>query len=58
MERAGIKVDERILGQMARELAPRIREAELAVYNAVGHQFTINSTQQLARVLVEGSHPP
>jgi DNA polymerase-1 len=58
MERAGIKVDERILGQMARELAAQIREAELAVYNAVGHQFTINSTQQLARVLVEELHLP
>ena len=58
MERAGIKVDERILGEMARELAAQIREAELAVYNAVGHQFTINSTQQLARVLVEELHLP
>jgi DNA polymerase-1 len=53
MERAGIRVDERVLGAMARELAEQIREAELAVYNDVGHQFTINSPQQLARVLVD-----
>ncbi len=53
MERAGIKVDERVLGAMGRELAAQIREAELAVYNDVGHQFTINSPQQLGKVLVD-----
>jgi DNA polymerase I len=58
MERAGIKVDEQILGEMGRELGAQIREAELAVYNDVGHQFTINSPQQLARVLVEELHLP
>jgi DNA polymerase-1 len=58
MERAGIKVDERMLGQMARELAQQIREAELAVYSDVGHQLTINSPQQLAKVLVEELHLP
>ena len=58
MERAGIKVDERILADMARELGDQIRESELAVYNDVGHQFTINSPQQLGKVLVEELHLP
>ena len=53
MERAGIKVDERVLGALARELGDQIRESELNVYNDVGHQFTINSPQQLGKVLVE-----
>ncbi|MDQ3703207.1 MAG: DNA polymerase I [Chloroflexota bacterium] len=58
MERAGIKVDVRVLGEMARELATQIREIELAIYNDVGHQFTINSPQQLAKVLVDELHLP
>jgi DNA polymerase-1 len=58
MERAGVKVDVQILGAMARELTGQIREVELAIYNDVGHQFTINSPQQLAKVLVEELHLP
>ena len=53
LERAGVAVDVRVLGEMSRELAEQIRQEELAVYNAVGHQFTINSPQQLGKVLVE-----
>jgi DNA polymerase I len=53
MERAGIKVDVRVLGEMNRELSAQIQQAELAIYNSVGHQFTINSPQQLGKVLVE-----
>ncbi|MGH2355055.1 MAG: DNA polymerase I, partial [Chloroflexota bacterium] len=53
MERAGIKVDERVLGEMSRALAEQIRAVELEIYNDVGHQFTINSPQQLAKVLVD-----
>jgi DNA polymerase-1 len=58
MERAGIKVDERILAEMGRELAQQIRNVELEIYNCVGHQFTINSPQQLGKVLVEELHLP
>jgi DNA polymerase-1 len=58
MERAGVKIDERVLGGMSREFAEQIRAVELEIYNSVGHQFTINSTQQLAKVLVDELHLP
>ena len=58
MERAGVKVDESVLGAMGRELAEQIRKVELDTYNSVGHQFTINSPQQLGKLLVEELHLP
>jgi DNA polymerase-1 len=58
MEQAGIKVDVQVLGAMAREMAEQIRQVELDIYNSVGHQFTINSPQQLGKVLVEELHLP
>jgi DNA polymerase-1 len=58
MERAGIKVDVQVLGEMGREMAEQIRKVELEIYNSVGHQFTINSPQQLGKLLVEELHLP
>ena len=58
IERAGVKVDVDVLGEMNRELSEQIAKAELEVYNSVGHQFTINSPQQLGKVLVEELHLP
>ena len=58
LERAGIKVDMGVLGEMNRELSQQISQIELEIYNAVGHQFTINSPQQLGKVLVDELHLP
>ncbi|HET7769366.1 MAG TPA: DNA polymerase I, partial [Chloroflexota bacterium] len=58
LERAGIKVDVNVLGEMNRELTQQITQIELEIYNAVGHQFTINSPQQLGKVLVDELHLP
>ncbi len=53
MERAGVAIDPQVLGEMGRRLAEQIRRVELEIYNSVGHQFMINSPQQLGRVLAE-----
>ncbi|HXI17086.1 MAG TPA: DNA polymerase I [Chloroflexota bacterium] len=58
MERAGVKVDVAVLGEMSREMSEQIRYAELEIYNSVGHQFTINSPHQLGKVLVDELHLP
>ena len=58
IERAGIKVDVDVLGEMYRELSTQITETELEIYNSVGHQFTINSPQQLGKVLADELHLP
>ncbi|MBI3970507.1 MAG: DNA polymerase I [Chloroflexi bacterium] len=53
MERTGVKIDVQVLGEMSRRLAGQIRRVALEIYNSIGHQFTINSPQQLGRVLVD-----
>ncbi|MDD5094185.1 MAG: DNA polymerase I [Dehalococcoidia bacterium] len=53
MEKDGIALDAGALQKMSRELAQEIGKTELAIYNAVGHQFNINSSQQLGRILFE-----
>ena len=51
MERAGILADPAVLARMATELAEQLAALETAIYEAVGHQFNINSTKQLGEVL-------
>ena len=51
MELAGILVDPEFLRRMKRELDEQIKALEQEIYAAVGHQFNINSTKQLAEVL-------
>ena len=53
MERHGLALEVSVLDELDAELAPRIDEAERAVYDAVGHEFQIGSPQQLSRVLFE-----
>jgi len=53
MERNGVALDVAFLAQMSRALGEQIRELELGIYNSIGHQFNINSTQQLGKVLFE-----
>lgn len=53
MERDGVALDVAVLQRMSRELFERIGNLEGQIYDAVGHRFNINSTQQLASVLFE-----
>ncbi len=53
MERYGIAIDVELLRQMAREMADDLVRIEAAAYNSVGHEFKINSPQQLGSLLFE-----
>ncbi|HEX2172530.1 MAG TPA: DNA polymerase I, partial [Dehalococcoidia bacterium] len=58
MERAGVAVDTEFLREMSQRLGARGRDLEAEIYDAVGHQFNINSTQQLGQVLFQELHLP
>ncbi|MFC2072108.1 DNA polymerase I [Chloroflexota bacterium] len=53
MERNGIALDTELLRQMAHRLGEQLLKLEAEIYNNVGHQFNINSPQQLGSVLFE-----
>ncbi|MDP3878696.1 MAG: DNA polymerase I [Dehalococcoidales bacterium] len=53
MERSGIALDTDLLRQMAHRLGEQLLKLEAEIYNNTGHQFNINSPQQLASVLFE-----
>ncbi|MDP2730646.1 MAG: DNA polymerase I [Dehalococcoidales bacterium] len=58
MERNGIALNTELLRRMAQELGEQLLTLEAEIYNSVGHQFNINSPQQLALVLFEELHLP
>ena len=58
MERLGVALDTAILGQMSRDFGEKLADLEMQIYNAVGHHFNINSTQQLGHILFEDLHLP
>jgi DNA polymerase-1 len=51
MELTGILVDQAFLKRMATELSEQLQALEQSIYQAVGHEFNINSTKQLGDVL-------
>jgi len=53
MEKSGILLDTNLLREMSRELGQQLLRLEKEIYSSVGHQFNINSPQQLGRVLFE-----
>ena len=53
MERNGVALDTELLRQMAHRLGEQLLKLEAEIYNSVGHQFNINSPQQLSAVLFE-----
>jgi len=53
MERAGVALDTRFLDHMSAELGRRLAELEAEVYEAVGYEFNMNSSQQMAQALFE-----
>jgi DNA polymerase-1 len=53
MEKDGILLDTGLLREMSLELGRQLLKLEKEIYGSVGHQFNINSPQQLGRVLFE-----
>jgi len=51
MESNGILLDTKLLREMSMELGQQLLELEKDIYRSVGHQFNINSPQQLGKVL-------
>jgi DNA polymerase-1 len=53
MERNGVALDTGLLRQMAHRLGEQLINLEKEIYDNVGHQFNINSPQQLGSVLFQ-----
>jgi len=53
MEMSGVALDTGLLKQMSQRLAEKLSKLENDIYDNVGHQFNINSPQQLSKVLFE-----
>ncbi len=53
MERKGIALDIKLLGEMSGRLGKRLLELEEDIYSKAGRRFNINSTQQLSPVLFQ-----
>jgi DNA polymerase-1 len=53
MERTGIALDTDLLEQMSKRLGEQLLKLEKDIYDNVGHQFNINSPQQLSSVLFD-----
>jgi DNA polymerase-1 len=51
MEKNGILLDTDLLREMSLEQGQQLLKLEKAIYSSVGHQFNINSPQQLGKVL-------
>jgi DNA polymerase-1 len=53
MEKSGILLDTDLLREMSLEMGKELLRLEKEIYGSVGHQFNINSPQQLGKVLFE-----
>jgi DNA polymerase-1 len=53
MERNGIALDKDLLNNMSRQLGEQLIKLETEIFSYAGHQFNINSPQQLGTVLFE-----
>jgi DNA polymerase-1 len=53
MERNGVAVDAGMLQEMSKNLGEQVTVLEAKIYDRVGHEFNINSPQQLGRVLFD-----
>ena len=53
MERKGVLVNQEELDKQSEAMASEIASLEAAIYDEAGHEFNINSSQQLAEVLYE-----
>lgn len=53
MEDCGIKVDDKILVKLSKEVTAQIAQIEQKIWDFSGHEFNISSPQQLSSVLFE-----
>jgi DNA polymerase-1 len=53
IERNGVALDTGFLREMSQRLDGQLRALEQQIYDAAGHPFNINSTQQLGKLLFE-----
>jgi DNA polymerase I len=53
MELAGICIDTSVLSTLSLEFSEKLKVLEKQIYALAGHEFNINSTQQLGQVLFE-----
>ncbi len=53
MERSGVALDTELLRQMSHRLSEQLLKLEAEIYHWVGHQFNINSPQQLSNILFQ-----
>jgi len=53
MERNGVALNTELLRDMSHQLGEQLIELKTEIYSNVGHQFNINSPQQLSSVLFE-----
>ena len=53
MERNGVSLDTEPMRQMSHRLGEQLLKLEKEIYDNVGHQFNINSPQQLSSILFE-----
>jgi DNA polymerase-1 len=53
MEDAGVAVDLAVLSEISADLESRLARLERDIYGAAGHEFAINSPQQLGQVLFD-----
>ncbi|MDH4299024.1 MAG: DNA polymerase I [Dehalococcoidia bacterium] len=58
METNGILLDTGLLREMSLEMGKELLKLEKEIYGSVGHQFNINSPQQLGKVLFEDLRLP
>lgn len=58
MELIGVKVDVDVFRGLSSELEKQLEQLEQQIYQLVGRQFNINSTQQLGKILFEDMKLP
>jgi DNA polymerase-1 len=53
MERNGVALNTKLLRELSQNLSAQLLKSEQEIYSYVGHQFNLNSPQQLSKVLFE-----
>jgi DNA polymerase-1 len=58
MQRDGVDLDVDLLNKMSKELSGQLKSIQANMYSTVGHEFNLNSSQQLGDVLFNELHLP
>jgi DNA polymerase I len=58
MEENGVSLDEKVLKDISRDINKELEKLTDEIHEYAGHEFNINSTQQLAKVLFEEKNLP